>query len=1030
GTVVDDATGMPLPGVNVLDAKTHKGAVTDVDGRFSLVVPADCQELTVSFIGYKTQKVALRNRQELAIRLQEDTKMMDEVVVTGVQTIEKGRATGSFTLLNQEDMKQIYSTSLTERLEGQVAGLLVDKNNEMTIRGIGSLNADTRPLIVVDGFPLESSELNINPNDIDQITVLKDAASASIWGIRAANGVVVVTTKRGSKNRPLNVSYSGNVTYSGAVDLDDLHIMAADEYAATEFNKYLLQGGYEASNPFYDYTEIEEVYMMYKHQEISLEDAWKKVREIGSFSNRKQIEENFYRHAFTQQHNLSLQAGGERVATYISFSYDQNRSQAVGDETSKYNLLVNNDVNLRKNFTASLGLRATHRNIHRNSEDATEMEPWKRILNDDGSYYWERTGISQAWKDACEALGMKNWDKNLLREQRMNDKKTKDYNVSTSLKLAWQPIAGLDISSQGNYEFGKTLRTDFYSEDHYFTRNLTNRYTQLALDANKMPEEVLGYYLPTSGGIKDFSNYHSISYSVRNMVSWQSSVGEFSYKVMAGNEFYSLEGETVKDRLWGYDPELMTVQTVDLSTLNSGVKPNPNKGTEKLKYTPSVSETLERYTSYFGSAGVTYKERYDLFASVRLDQTNLLTNASKFRNNPSWSVGAKWNIAREDFFKTELVDELMVRLSYGLAGNMDKSTAPDIITQAYDDFDFPINYLTVKNPANPALGWEKTYTVNAGVDFVLLDGRLDGSIDFYNKTSKNLLASANLDPTTGWSSLYKNSAEVSNRGVDLNLHARLLSTSLVKWNLGLNFSYNKNEVTELYYTPTVLSAYRGNPIKGHAIGTIAAVRYGGLDENGDPTIMKAGDDTRYEYAQMSVLTLDDIIYKGPATPPVFGSISSTLKLGDFTLGCMFTYQLGHQLRLPVPVPSMFGLYSEWYGEEHRWVEGQDNSNKWVPKMYPSEYEPANRFRALQYSDQLTDKANVLYLKSLSLEYDATRLLRRIGMKGGSVRISGENLKCWAANKYGIDPAALGESYGVVAGFATKPRMVVGLNLNF
>lgn len=732
--------------------------------------------MEISFIGYKTSSIKLDNRNTLRILLDEDSQLLDEVVVTGIQTIEKGRATGAYNIVNQEDMKNIYSTSLSEKLEGAVPGLYLDKDNNMTIRGLSTLNANTKPLIVVDGFPLESSELNLNPNDIAQVTVLKDAASASIWGIRAANGVIVITTKRGDKGR-VSVNYSGTLTSSGAVDWDDLHILSSDQYVKARFESILDQGISGAA--YNGLNELEKIYSQYNQGNITLDNAWSQVNELGRFNNAKQITDNFYRHAFTQQHNVSLSTGGERSSTYLSFSYDQSKTHEVGNEYNKFNLLVNNDFKLHRTFTVAVGLRGTYRNSKNNSIDMTGYEPWQRILNDDGSYYNEYNGVSEEWASDCLALGMRDWHKNTLEMMRMNDNRTKDYNLSTTLKLNWTPIEGLEISSQGSYEFGHIQGTQFYSEEHYTTRDLTNRFTEVEV-VDGHPVAILENHLPTSGGIKNLNDTHLYSYSIRNMISYTDSFKDFNYKVMAGNEIYSLEGNNYSNWLWGFDPDLLTSQSINLATLQSGVY-GYNGRTQNLdeSYSPTYTETLERYVSYFGTANIGYKNRYDVFASVRLDQTNLLTNASKFRNNPSWSVGGKWDIHKEQFFKADFVNALSLRVSYGLTGNIDKSTGPDIVAEALSDYSIPsLNYLMVTNPANPQLGWEKTYSWNAGADYMLFNNRISGSVDFYHKLSKGLLADVDIDPTTGWSKIFKNSATVRNVGLDLALNARILTTLL------------------------------------------------------------------------------------------------------------------------------------------------------------------------------------------------------------------------------------------------------------
>lgn len=407
GVVLDATTRTPLPGANIIDPENRKGTVADMQGNFSLDIGSDTREVEVSFVGYKTARIKLGNRSNLRVLLGEESALMDEVVVTGIQTIEKGRATGAYNLVSQEDMKHIYSTNLSEKLEGAVPGLYLDKDNNMTIRGLSSLNANTKPLIVVDGFPMESSELNLNPNDIEQVTVLKDAASASIWGIRAANGVIVITTKRGAERERVNVSYSGTVTSNGAVDWDDLHILSSDQYVRAKFESVLDQG--IDSKAYSGLNELEKIYKQYDQGNISLDDAWNQVNELGKFNNARQITDNFYRRAFTQQHNISLSAGGERSSTYLSLSYDQSKAREVGNEYNKFNLLVNNDFKLHRTFTVSVGLRGTYRSAKNNGKDMTDYEPWKRLLNDDGSYYNEYNGISEEWAAECQALGMRDW---------------------------------------------------------------------------------------------------------------------------------------------------------------------------------------------------------------------------------------------------------------------------------------------------------------------------------------------------------------------------------------------------------------------------------------------------------------------------------------------------------------------------------------------------------------------------------------------------------------------------------------------
>ncbi|MCM1078264.1 MAG: SusC/RagA family TonB-linked outer membrane protein [Bacteroidales bacterium] len=1030
GVVVDAQTGEVLMGVTIYDDVEKKGTTTNIDGSFSICVSDKAKDIKVSFVGYVPQTVKLNRGTTYLIRLVEASEMLSEVVVTGIQTIERGRATGSFNIVRPEDMSNIYSTNISQKLEGTVPGLLVDKDNNITIRGLGSLNADTRPLIVVDGFPLESSEYNLNPNDIEQISVLKDAASASIWGIRAANGVIVITTKRGGKGK-INVNYSGNITYNGKPDWNDLHILSSDQYVTAKFQSILDQG--ISNTAFGGMNELEKIYHQYDNGNIGLDNAWSQVNVLGKFSNSKQIVDNFYRNAFTQQHNISLSGGGERTSTYISLSYDQNRAQEVGNEYNKFNLLVNNDFRLHRTFTVGINVRGTYRYSKNDAVDMTSYEPWQRILNDDGSYYNEFNGVSDSWQDKCYSLGMVDWHKNSLEMLRMNHNRTKEYNLSSSLKLNWNPIHGLDIMVQGNYEFGNSSIDNFYSQNHFRTRDLTNRFTEVEIE-DATPIGITEFHLPTSGGLKNIGNTNLQSYSIREIISYHNSFKDFDYKILAGNEVYSLEGEQNTSWLFGFNPDLLTSQSVNLKQLQEGVYGyNGRVQTLDEVYSPTYSETLQRYVSWFGTANISFRDTYDLFASVRLDQTNMLVNSSKFRNNPSWSIGGKWNIGKEQFLHYDWINNLALRLSYGLTGNIDKSTGPDLVASASSDYNIPsLNYLMVTNPANPALGWEKTYTWNAGVDYMFFNNRLSGSIDFYHKLSKGLLANVDLDPTTGWGQIYKNTVTVQNVGLDVAIRGRAIQTRDFRWELGLNLSYNKNKVTEINYQPSRKGACKGNPMAGQPIGYIAVHRYGGLDEIGEPTFMKKGDETKYSYDEMYLLKMDDLEFVGSVNPPVFGSLSTSLTYKDFTLGAMFTFRFGSKMRLPNPNPTN-GLYTEWMGEKYRWIEGTDNTGKWVPRLYTeSDWVSQNREDCLLFSDQMIDKGDAIYFRSIRLTYNASRLLQKIGINGGSVSIGGENLGHWFANRLNLDPDQLTSgwnTYESVCTLGKTPRLVVGLNIN-
>ncbi|HPD96486.1 MAG: SusC/RagA family TonB-linked outer membrane protein [Bacteroidales bacterium] len=1035
---VTDSEGNILPGVGINVKGSTIGTTTNSNGEYELQWNNMQQPVIVfSFVGMQTQEIKYIGQQVLDVVLKDNVQLLQEVVVTGLQRIERGRATGSFTILNDKEMKSIYSNNVIDKLVGTTPGLYIDKNSNISIRGISTLNANAKPLIVVDGFPMESSTLNVNPEDIEQITVLKDAASAAIWGIRAANGVIVITTKRGTKNKKMEVSYSTTLTSAEKVHLSDLNILSSDQYTRLLFEDYQNDVPYTSGTYGGEFNELESIFMKwYDTGELSYQEAIAQVNELGKFSNRKQIEDNFYRRAFTQQHTISMQAGGENISVYSSLNFDENKTRLVGNDYKKVNLMLNTDFHLTKKLKVKLDVRATDKWENRNgSSSVLDYEPWERILNDDGSYYDESyTIVNRTYQEACKKIGFKDWSKNILQNMRMNDKKTSSYNLNTSLMLEWAPIKNLKISTQGTYETGRDEATDYYSPEHYYVRNLVNKFTEVEL-SNGYPIAVIENHLPTEGGIKDIENTTLTTYSWRNQASYEFNANNFNTRIMGGNDVYSLEGNIYGNRLWGYNDDYLTQSTVNLTELNTGVT-GYNGKRQRLNYNPTLSATLERYVSWFGTMSVEYNNLYNIFGSVRLDQTNLLVNANKFRNNPSWSVGAKWFLTNETFFtKPKALDNLSVRFSYGLSGNIDKTTTPDITGSFGKEYNVTsLNILTITNPANPSLGWEKTYTTNLGFDASLFNYGLNVTLDLYGRKSTDLLCTIKNDATTGWGSLRTNAASMTNRGFEIMLQGAIIRSKDIGWNASLNFAYNHSNVTDYKYESSALSAIYGNPIEGRPLYQLTAIRYGGLDENGEPTFLKKNDDTKYSYSELKTVTKEDLIDEGQTNPPVFGSFNTSLRWKAVTFNMVLTYQLGHKMRLPSPYVSG-GLYTKWSGEKYRWIEGADNSNKWVPRLYNgyggNTWAPSTYWDCLIYSDKMVDNADVIRLKSIGVSYDLTRWLKTIHVAGGSVGVSGENLWFWAANREHLDPDIVNEDFfGYTTTLATSARVVLNLTINF
>ncbi len=1029
--VVTDEQGLPIPGVNVIQEGTTNGTISEMSGEYTLSVSSKETSLVFSFIGFKTQTIALEGRTIVNVVMNVEVADLGEVVVTGVQTIEKGRATGSFTILKEDDLEQVVSTDFREKLIGAATGVYVDKNNNLLIRGESTLEATTSPLVVVDGIPLESSTLNINPNDIDQISVLKDAASASIWGVRAANGVIVITTKRGAKDGNVSVNYTGQFSVEDKVDVGDFHRLNASEYAALEFERYLGKGVLKWG-PTQGYNPIEKVWLDYASKgTISLDEANAKVAAIGSFDNERQIEDLFYRRKMVQQHNLSLRAGSEKVSYYFSVNYDQTKAELVGNSMDKLNFIGNTDVNLTKGIDLQLGVRGSYLNSTANGDGgAWKRLPYERILDGNGDYVDQFNGLIDSYEALTEEYGFLDWSYNNLRDVRMNDKVNESTNFATSAKLILEPLKGLKFTTFGSYETGRSEGRDLYVEEHSYVKRMKNQYTEV--DDMTTPD-IVAYHLPRKGGILDLSYANSVSFDVRNTLEYDYTKNDIRVKLMAGNELYSFKTKFNSNRLFGYDDKLLTHEDIDLASLQKGHVRGFTGGYTSMDYTPLMSETVERYESYFGSAGLTYKDKYDLFGSARLDKTNLLVKARKYRNNPSWSIGGKWHLSQESFFHNAWINDLSLKASYGLGGNIHKGTAPNITGYVEQStFLAGLNYLTIGNPENPQLGWEKTNVFNLGLDFSMFNSRLSGSLEYYNKNSKDLLSNVDSDPTTGWSSVYINAATVLNRGLDASLHGRILTKGF-KWDAGVNFSYNYNEVTSISYTPSVGGLFSQTPLEGKPISYVAAIPYGGLDATGEPTVMKKGDDTKLNPYALAQFSIEDHKFMGRSTPPVFGSLSNTFRYKDFTLGILITYKLGHKVRMPSPDNSFFMDFNptEWMSEKYRWTQPGDEATKWVPKLESTGlFVNSYRINAVKYSDFLVDDGDIVRLKSINLQYSLNKLFKSLPLKGGAIRFTAEDVWFWAANRYNLDSDYLAVSgFGSPLSLPVRAKYSVSLKLN-
>lgn len=1030
---VSDQNSNPLPGVNVVVQGTKYGTITNADGSYSIVVDndqADASVLTFSFIGMKTTTKNLKSKnsdQEINVMMLENASQLGEVLVTGFQTIERGRATGSYNIINQKDLKIIPSNNFVQKLEGLVPGLLLKTDGTLQMRGKATLYANSQPLIVVDGFPMEYDSYNINPNDIEQISVLKDAASASIWGVRAANGVIVITTKSGRRNEGLSISYNGMIKMTAMKDLASFHRMNPKQLWDANYELY--KQGYiiDENNPYPIYDEGGKLYYQLKTKAISQKDFESKVADLISYDNLNDIKKFFYRRPVLQQHNLVLTNSGQRSSTYLSVNYEHETLEAKDNSENKIGFQFNHNADFFKWMKVEVGVRGNffRQHLNPNSEGlmtgTQAINPWVRFFDENGGYVNELgvAGTSEMEQNYyVTKYGLRNWSFNRVQEMNEYKGRTQTQNIASHVKLEIQLPWSMKFTTSGMYIFENMNAYSDFSPNSWTVRDYINRYTKINTDTGAKVQQF------PNGAIHNTSHSFSDSYNWRNVIEFNKSLTNVSVMAQAGFEMFAVRTKSEQAHYYGYDSQSLNYDyNVTDSYLNSGLAGYNGKYQSTGTVYPKIGDVENRYFSTFGIGSVQLYDRYTLFGSIRYDQTNLYGRGKKYRDQPTWALGLKWDISKEAFFHSKTIDMLSFKMSYGLSGNVDKSTSPYLIAYNVKNLMFNLNGLYIANPANPSLKWEKVYTWNMGVDMNMLQNRLRFSVEYYNRKTNNALGRSETAPSSGWESLLLNTASIQNRGIDLSVSATPIETKNFVWDSHFTLSYNHNKVTRvLSGNPTITSIVGGLPLMGKPIDYIYSFKYAGLDETGDPMLYN-GNGEKVKWSAISSFKLSDIAFSGRKTPPYFGAWNNNFTFHGVSLNVLLTYQLGHKMRMQTISTDAYGLYRSNDELDNRWRTAGDENKTKIPLLQYSS--SGNRSIAFNNSDYRTESASVIRLRTISCSYDFKRFIKNDHVQNLNVTFAADNLLKWTKNSKHLDPENLTE--GVYKG-DLQPVYSISLNV--
>lgn len=1053
GEVVD-TDGNPLPGVSVVVKGTHQGVATDMDGRFSIRVPQD-GILQFTYIGMKSAELKVSKNATLKIVLENNSSMLNEVVVTGYQDIVKEKLTGSVTTVSADALKERYTPNLLDNLEGRIAGLST-YGGKALIRGTGTLYGSTSPLLVVDGLPIEGSIDDLNPYDIESVNVLKDAAASAIYGARAANGIIVVTTKNAKKKGKTEIDFSANLTiYEKAnVNYGSNFYMNAEEQVNAEsdyWNYYFFDNDGEVSNPIgttqsyvlggSTVSPIQYAYYQLATGAITQNELNSTLAKLKTNNYAKEYADKMYRQQVVQQYNLSLRNSSERSRNNVVVNYKHDNMGKTNQKYDWINLSYKGSFDLAKWLTANVSINSI---ISENREPGSDYtasftSPWslpayESLYNEDGSYkklYTSYSGNSY-WStpDGYYDLG---W--NPVEEIYNNTQTTKTQNMRYHGELLFKIIKGLTVNTQFVYEQENSEVRWLANADSHLARSMRNAYTV-------MQNGTLTYLTPKDGGFLSTTNTHGNHWTARGQVNYTTKfLDKHEISAIAGLEFRQTKSYGTKSLVLGYDDQLQngSTQSVDFGTL-SQLTTNSNYmssiggySSYYLVYMPYleesmgvVKEQLHRYGSGYINLTYTYDDRYNVFGSYRKDYADVYGLNAKFRGKPLWSLGAGWNMHNEEFLKgIDLINFLKLRLSYGVTGNIYQG-ATSYLTATTGETNRWTNlaYGEVESPANPSLKWEQTRTTNIGVDFGLLNYRLKGSIDYYNKATSDVFNNKTLDPTTGYSSIFANVASIRNRGVEVAVSYDWFAPKdrrAFGWTTSATFAHNKNVVTDVENPATQAYQLINTPyVKGYPVSALWSYRFAGIsDTEGSKgqTLWYTDNDATVHSARSG--SVDVLEYSGQTDPKVTIGLDNTFRWNNFSLELMMAYYGGHQMRALCE--------NEQYGAPYEAVASYFN-HAWTPEN-PTNTPGFGRYGSsiigseTAYANTAIYDADFIKIRNLVLSYDIPEnLLRNYGINRCALSVQLNNPKAiWTKNNAGIDPETLG--------LRNPSSFVFGLNIN-
>ena len=1078
---VIDSLGKAIPGVSIHTDGLSSQTISNERGEFELETRPNQSVLYFHHLSYDLRFMDIpKNLAErpLTIVLSLKESMLNEVMITGYQQISKERSTAAYTHVDNEQLNRHINVDLLSALEGQVPGLMMSKNphgaapDEPLLRGIATYSSSigTSPLIVIDDLPTEFTLSDVNPYDVESITVLKDAAAASIYGARAANGVIVVTTKRG-KGRGVKVAANADFFFTGKPDVDRMRYASASDFIDFEMDLYQrdlarVNGdvmelfktyGSFGGSPKY-YSPLYNLNRMLAQGEIA-QDVYDE--RLASWRNNdfyQEYRDLVWRNESRQRYNANISQAGANSNTYVSFNYDRTNARVRHNEDQRFSLNMKSTFNLTNWLQATVGINGTYSDGQATDNVYNTLqvqERYTRIMDANGNPVVQpyvnlgstivganavNGAVAEqiAGNEAFRATGFHILD---ALGQGLTHGKTLSLRSFTNWKA--DLYKGLSYQVQFSYELNHAETKSYYDEQDYMMRMAHNG----LLSYNSVSDRYVAN-LPAGGRFYQRNNKR-YNYSFRQQLNYDNgfgSRGQHQVAALAGFEMRQTSNPVdIQQLLYGYNTTTLASTNINwLDAIETGFESFLYGGRLRMSNPAFAAqrEILHRYVSAFANGGYTYDGRYNLTGSIRVDQADLFGVDPKYKYRPLWSLGAGWNISNEAFMRdVTWINGLKARLTYGITGNVDQTSSPYSTARWRTDRLYTdIDYLEINSLPNPRLRWEKTATWNMGVDYAVLDNRLSGSIDYYNRYSSDLLISTVLDATVGATSRVLNAGALRNKGVEFNINGVWFKND--DWHVASSFvfAHNTNRVEKVNTPASTAGSYVSAPsnyfFEGEAFNSLMAYRYAGMkdgypyfyNENGDLNV--TFDDDGVPLVAQSINNRDALVNMGSLIPKYNGSFTQRIRYRSFDFSTMFVFSGGNKLRLDViDIGSDKLLHEDLV---NRWRDGSTADFPRLLVDYPEDRLSYARNSSSMWrnSDIHVRDADYIKLRNIAIGYSLpAHWTQRAGLSHAKLTAQINNLWYWSAVGNDIDP----EFYSPNSGTRTMPTpksLLLGLSVNF